>query len=448
MGLLKAGIGALSGVLADSWRDYFYTDAFSDGILAVKARKRVDGKSSNTKGSDNIITNGSIISVNDGQCALVVDGGKVAEVCAEPGEFVYDSSTQPSIFSGNLGDSIKATFSEIGKRFTFGGQAATDQRVYYINTKEVMNNRYGTATPIPFRVVDRNIGLDVDVELRCNGEYSYRISNPVLFYTNVCANFTDTFPASKIDSMLKSEIVTALQPALGKISDQGVRPSSLPSHTMEICDALSEILSKKWGDLRGITLSSFNLNPVSMSKEDQDLIKDLQKTAVMRDPGMAAAHLTQAQGEAMKTAAGNAGGAAMGFFGMNMAQQTGGINAGNLYGMAAQNAAAQQQAAQQQAAQQQSAQAAANSWKCSCGQVNTGNFCMGCGAKKPEKGGAWTCSCGASNQGKFCTNCGKPKPAGVPLYKCDKCGWEPEDPTNPPKFCPECGDPFDANDIV
>lgn len=443
MGLLKAGIGALSGVLADSWRDYFYAEAFSSGILAAKAHKRVGSKSSNTKGADNIITNGSIISVNDGQCALIVDGGKVAEVCAEPGEFVYDSSTQPSIFSGDLGENIKNTFSEIGKRFTFGGQAATDQRVYYVNTKEIVGNRYGTATPIPFRVVDRNIGLDVDVSLRCNGEYSYRITNPVLFYTNVCGNFAESYAASNLDSMLKTEIVTALQPALGKISDSGVRPSSLPSHTMEICDALSEILSKKWGDLRGITLASFNMNPVSLSKEDQDLIKDLQKTAVMRDPGMAAAHLTQAQGEAMKTAAGNAGGAAMGFYGMNMAQQAGGINAGNLYGMAA-----QQQAQQQAQMPSVQPQAASGSWKCSCGATNTGKFCTSCGAKKPEKGGSWTCSCGASNQGKFCTNCGKPKPAGVPQYKCDKCGWEPEDPTNPPKFCPECGDPFDANDIV
>lgn len=444
MGLLKAGIGALSGVLADSWRDYFYAEAFPSGVLAAKAHKKVGEKSSNTKGSDNIITNGSIISVNDGQCALIVDGGKVAEVCAEPGEFVYDSSTQPSIFSGDLGENIKNTVNEIGKRFTFGGQEATDQRVYYINTKEIMGNRYGTATPIPFRVVDRNIGLDVDVSLRCNGEYSYRITNPVLFYTNVCGNFSETFYASNLDSMLKTEVVTALQPALGKISDSGVRPSSLPSHTMEICDALSEILSKKWGDLRGITLSSFNMNPVSMSKEDQDLIKDLQKTAVMRDPGMAAAHLTQAQGEAMKTAAGNAGGAAMGFFGMNMAQQAGGINAGNLYGMAAQQQA--QQAAQPQL--QAAAQPAEGSWTCSCGASNTGKFCSSCGAKKPEKGGSWICSCGAENQGKFCTNCGKPKPAGVPQYKCDKCGWEPEDPTKPPKFCPECGDPFDANDIV
>ena len=445
MGLLKAGIGAATSVLADQWREYFYAEAFPSGVLAVKGRKKNNGKSANTKGSDNVISNGSIISVNDGQCALIVDGGKVAEVCAEPGEFVYDSSSQPSVFYGDLGDNIKKTMEEMWKRFTFGGQAAADQRVYYINTKEVMGNRFGTATPIPFRVVDRNIGLDVDVSLRCNGEYSYRITNPVLFYTNVCANFSDVYRSSEIDSMLKTEIVTALQPALGKISDTGVRPSSLPSHTMEICDALSEILSKKWGDLRGITLSSFNLNPVSMSKEDENLIKDLQKTAVMRDPGMAAAHLTQAQGEAMKTAAGNAGGAAMGFFGMNMAQQAGGINAGNLYGMAAQQQMAQQGAA---AAPQASGQAASNSWTCSCGQVNTGKFCSGCGAKKPEKGGAWTCSCGAENQGKFCTNCGKPKPAGVPLYKCDKCGWEPEDPTNPPKFCPECGDIFDANDIV
>ena len=307
-----------------------------------------------------------------------------------------------------------------------------------------MGNRYGTATPIPFRVVDRNIGLDVDVSLRCNGEYSYRITNPVLFFSNVCGNFGDTYPKRTMDSMLKTEIVTALQPALGKISDTGVRPSSLPSHTMEICDALNEILSKKWGELRGMTISSFNMNPPSLSAEDETLIKDLQRTAVMRDPGMAAAHLTQAQGEAMKTAAGNAGGAAMGFFGMNVAQQAGGINAGNLYNMAAQQNARQPQAAPAAPA---TAQTAA-SWSCSCGAVNTGKFCTSCGSPRPASADGWTCSCGAVNKGKFCMECGKPKPAGMPLYKCDKCGWEPDDPSKPPKFCPECGDPFDANDIV
>lgn len=439
MGLLKAGIGALSGVLADSWRDYFYCDALDSSILATRGFKRVGGKSSNRKGSDNIISNGSIINVNEGQCALIVDGGKVAEVCAEAGEFVYDSSSQPSIFYGSLGDSIKKSFEEVGKRFAFGGQAATDQRVYFINTKEVTGRLYGTPSPIPFRVLDKNIGLDVDISLRCNGEYSYIISNPVLFYTNVCANVSDVYRATQIDSILKAEIVTALQPALGRISDSGVRPSNLPSHAVEICDALNEVLSTKWGDKRGISVSSFNMNPPSLSKEDEDLIKNLQRTAVMRDPGMAAAHLTEAQGEAMKTAAGNAGGAMMGFMGMNMAQQNGGINAGNLYNMAAQNQQAQAAAAQP---------APAGAWTCECGTQNTAKFCMNCGKPKPQKGGSWTCSCGAENKGKFCTNCGKPKPAGVPLYKCDKCGWEPEDPTKPPKFCPECGDPFDANDIV
>lgn len=443
MGLLKAGIGALSSALADSWRDYFYCDALSDSILAARGWKRVGGKSSNTKGSDNVISNGSIINVNEGQCALIIDGGKVTEVCAETGEFVYDTSSEPSIFYGDLGENIKATFNSIGKRFSFGGEAPKDQRVYFINTKEVKDNLYGTPSPVPFRVLDKNIGLDVDVSIRCNGVYSYQITNPVLFFSNVCGNFSDTYHKRNLDSMLKGEIVTALQPALGKISDTGVRPSNLPSHTMEICDALNEVLSKKWGEFRGMTISSFNMNPPSLSKEDENLIKELQKTAVMRDPGMAAAHLTQAQGEAMKTAAGNAGGAMMGFMGMNMAQQNGGINAGNLYNMAA-----QQQA--QSAPQPQSAPAApsAAGWTCSCGQTNTGNFCTGCGAKKPEKGGSWTCSCGAENKGKFCMECGKPKPAGVPLYKCDKCGWEPDDPTKPPKFCPECGDPFDANDIV
>lgn len=439
MGLLKAGIGALSGVLADSWRDYFYCDALDSTILATRGFKRVGGKSSNRKGADNIISNGSIININEGQCALIVDGGKVAEVCAEAGEFVYDSSTQPSIFYGSLGDSISKTFAEVGKRFAFGGQAATDQRVYFINTKEVTGRLYGTPNPIPFRVLDKNIGLDVDVSLRCNGEFSYSITNPVLFYTNVCGNVADVYKATQIDSILKSEIVTALQPALGKFSDIGVRPSMLPSHAVEICDALNEVLSTKWGEKRGISVSSFNMNPVSLSKEDEELIKNLQKTAVMRDPGMAAAHLTEAQGEAMKTAAGNSGGAFMGFMGMNMAQQNGGINAGNLYNMAAQNQQAQATAAQP---------VPAGAWTCECGTQNTAKFCMNCGKPKPQKGGSWICSCGAENKGKFCTECGKPKPAGVPLYKCDKCGWEPEDPTKPPKFCPECGDPFDANDIV
>ena len=438
MGLLKAGIGALSGALADSWRDYFYCEAMGSEILAKKGVKRASGKSSNTKGADNVISNGSILAVNEGQCALIVDNGRVAEVCAEAGEFVYDSSAEPSVFYGDLASSLTETLKSSGRRFSFGGDAPVDQRVYYINTAEIMSNKYGTVTPIPFRVVDRNIGLDVDVSLRCNGGYSYRIINPVLFYTNVCANIADTYRRSAIDSMLKTEIISALQPALGKMSEVGVRPSSIPSHTSEICDSLNEILSKKWGELRGIQVASFNMNPPSLPKEDQDMITNLQRSAVMRDPGMAAASLVEAQGSAMRAAARNSGGAMMGFMGMNMAQQQGGLNAQALYNMSAQNT---------QAAPVTAQSGTSGSWRCTCGTENGGNFCKNCGKAKPAAN-FWSCSCGASNKGKFCENCGKPKPAGVPQYKCDKCGWEPDDPTKPPKFCPECGDPFDSNDIV
>ena len=310
-----------------------------------------------------------------------------------------------------------------------------------------MGNRYGTVNPIPFRVVDNNIGLDVDVSLRCNGEYSFRITNPVLFYTNVCGNFGETFNRSNIDSMLKAEILTALQPALGKISEQGVRPSALPGKAVEISDALNEALTEKWGKLRGMVVASFAMNPPTLPKEDQEMITNLQRTAVMRNPNMAAATLVEAQASAMKTAAGNQGGAMMGFMGMNMAQQQGGFNAQSLYQMGAQQQAQQpvQQNVQQPAAQAAPAQ---GTWTCECGASNTGKFCANCGKAKPAQAEGWTCSCGTVNKGKFCQNCGKPRPSGAPVYRCDKCGWQPEDPSHPPKFCPECGDPFDANDLV
>lgn len=178
MGLLKAGAGALSGILADSWRDYFYCASMDADTLVQRGEKKAGGRSSNKKGTDNIISNGSIINVNDGQCMMIVESGKVVELCAEPGEFLYDTGTEPSIFYGSLGENIKTSFAEMGKRFTFGGEPAKDQRVYYFNTKEILGNKYGTPSPVPFRVVDTNIGLDVDIAVRCHGEYSYKITNP------------------------------------------------------------------------------------------------------------------------------------------------------------------------------------------------------------------------------------------------------------------------------
>ena len=441
MGLISALSTAAGTALADTWREYFYCDAIAVDVLLKKGEKRKNKNSSNTKGSDNLISNGSIICVADGQCMLIVEQGKVVEVCAEPGEFVWDSSTEPSIFYGPLGENIKKSFAQIGKRFTFGGDTAKDQRVYYINTKEIMGNKYGTANPVPFRVVDRNIGLDVDIAIRCHGEYSYKVTDPVLFYTNVVANVASEYRRDQIDSQLKSELMTSLQPAFARVSEMGVRYSALMAHTKEIADALNEEMSDKWSGLRGISVVSFGVSSATASEEDEQMIKDLQKNAVLRDPGMAAATLTAAQAEAMKSAAANTStGPMMAFAGMNMANMAGGMNANNLFGMAA---------AQQAAAPQPQAQAAVAGWTCSCGKTgNTGKFCSECGKPQPADALGWTCSCGTLNKGKFCSNCGAKKPEGAPVYKCDKCGWEPEDINNIPKFCPECGDPFDENDIV
>ena len=505
MGLIKALVGATGGILADQWKEFFYCEAIPADVLVMKGQKSVGRRSSNTRGTDNIITTGSVIAVADGQCMMIVDQGKIVEFAAEPGEYTYDASTEPTIFCGDLGEGIKQSFQQLGKRFTFGGEPPKDQRIYYFNTKELMGNKYGTPSPVPFRVVDQNIGLDTDISIRCFGEYSYRICDPMLFYKNVCGNVTENYTRASLDSQMRTELLTALGPAFAKISAKGIRYSALPGHTIEIADALNEVLSNKWRDLRGLEIVSFGVSNVNASEEDEAMIKELQKTAVFRNANMAAAYMVGAQGEAMKTAAANPNGAMMGFMGMGMAQQAGGMNAAQLFQMG------QQQTAQQQAQQLVDAQAKAmanaaatdnswkcicgatatgkfcpecgakkpepkpaNGWKCSCGAMATGKFCPECGSKKPEDNGwkcacgatvtgkfcpecgspkpaddgSWTCSCGAKNTGRFCPNCGGKKPAGVPQYKCDKCGWQPADPTKAPRFCPECGDPFDNGDIV
>ncbi|WP_302630547.1 SPFH domain-containing protein [uncultured Eubacterium sp.] len=443
MGLIKAGAGALGGTLADQWKEFFYCEALDKEVLMAKGQKSVSGRSSNTKGNDNIISNGSGIAVADGQCMIIVEQGKIVEVCAEPGEFTYDTSTEPSIFSGKLGESIKETFKTIGKRFTYGGDTAKDQRVYYFNTKELIDNKFGTPNPIPFRVVDSKIGLDVDVSVRCSGVYSYKIADPLLFYTNVCGNVSDEYRREELDSQLKTEFISALQPAFSKLSDMELRPNQIVAHNTELEDAMNLTLSSKWSELRGLKVVSIALGSVTLPEEDAEMIKQAQRTAMMKDPTMAAATLVGAQADAMKSAASNEAGAMTGFMGMGMAMNAGGgMNAQNLFAMGQ-----QQQANQQQTNQQSQQNNAGNAWTCSCGATATGKFCPECGSPKPVQEDGWTCSCGALNKGKFCQNCGKKKPEGAPLYRCDKCGWEPEDPTHPPKFCPECGDPFDENDI-
>ena len=442
MGLLKALMGSVGGTLADQWKEYFYCDSMPEDVLAVKGKKRVSGRSANRE-NDNIITNGSVIAVADGQAMMIVDQGKVVEFTAEPGEFTYDASSEPTIFCGDLGTSIMETFKTVGKRFTFGGEKAKDQRVYYFNLKELVGSKYGTPSPVPFRVVDRNIGLDWEISVRCFGEYSFHICDPLLFYTNVCGNITEDYTRDRLEGQMKTELLTALQPAFARISEMGIRYSSLPAHTMELADILNQVLSKKWRELRGIEIVSFGVSSIKASEEDEKMLKDMQRTAVFSNPNMAAAYDVMARGDAMKAAASNTAGAATGFMGMGMAQNMGGgSNAAQLFQMG------QQQAAQQAAAPASAPAPAAESWKCSCGATATGKFCTECGAKRPEAPAGWTCSCGTVNQGKFCTECGAKKPSAAPQYRCNKCGWVPADPKNPPRFCPECGDPFGTEDVV
>ena len=453
MGLIRAAISAVGGTMADQWKEFFICESLDVDVLAVKGQKRIGSRSANKKGSDNLITSGSGIAVADGQCALIVEQGKIVEVCAEPGEYTYDASTEPTIFSGNLGSSLDQVFDVIGKRFTYGGDTGKDQRIYYINTKELIDNKFGTPNPVPFRVVDRNIGLDVDVSVRCSGVYSYRISNPLLFYANVCGNVEQEYRREELDHQLKTEFISALQPAFAKISDLEIRPNALPGHVTELCDAMNEALTGKWANTRGITVVSVAIGTIDLPKEDAEMIKQAQKTAILRDPMMAAATLTEAQAGAMKTAAGNSAGAMTGFMGMGMAAQNGGMNAQNLYQMGAEmaqhNAGQNQQNVSSQphmtAPGKGGEKEAAGKWTCACGAVNEKEwkFCQECGKERPQEG--WICSCGAENKGKFCTECGKPRPKATPVYQCDMSGSKPEAPQIPPILC---GDPFDANDIV
>lgn len=425
MGLIKAGMGAIGGTLADQWKEFFYCESMNKDVMVTKGKKRTSRRSSNTKGNDNIISNGSVIAVADGQCMIIVEQGKIVEVCAEPGEFKYDTSTEPSIFTGSLGAGIKETFKTIGKRFTFGGDTGKDQRVYYFNIKELVDNKFGTPNPIPFRVVDSKIGLDVDVSIRCSGVYSYKIADPLLFYTNVCGNVERDYERGELDSQLKTEFISALQPAFGRLSDLELRPNQIVSHNADLEAAMNTALSAKWGELRGLKVVSIALGSVTLPQEDADMIKQLQRAAALQNPNMAGAALAGAQADAMKAAASNSAGAMAGFMGMGMAMNAGGgMNAQNLFAMGRQQAAQQQETRQQTAQQQGTRQ-----------------------QRQQTQAGGWVCSCGAVNKGKFCPECGAKKPAGVPLYRCDKCGWEPEDPAHPPRFCPECGDPFDENDL-
>ncbi len=384
MGLIKAALSAVGGNLGDQWKEFFYCDSLDKDVLMTRGVKQSTRSSSNKSGHDNIITNGSGIAVADGQCMIIVDQGKIVELCAEPGEYTYDQSTEPTIFSGDLKQGVKDSFANMLKRFAYGGETAHDQRIYYFNTKELIDNKFGTPNPIPFRIVDKNLNLDTDVSVRCAGVYSYKITDPVLFYTAIAGNVTDEYRREELDDQLKAEFISALQPSFGKLSALGLRPSELPGHVEELCNYMNEALDAKWSQGRGLEVVNVAINSVTLPPEDQEKIKNLQMEAVLKEPTMTAASIAAAQSEAMKTAAANEGGAAIGFMGMGMAMNAG-SNTQNLYAMGQQNQPPQtnQPAAQEAPQTPQDVQPAAGA-----------KFCSECGTKVE----------GA----KFCPNCGKP----------------------------------------
>lgn len=404
MGLLKAITGAAGSALADQWRDYIYCDSLDGDTIVAKGEKRTTSRSANTKGSLDIISQGSIISIADGQCMIIVEQGKIIDVCAEPGEYIYDSSTEPSVFTGKLDkENIFRIFEVIGKRFTYGGMPAMDQRVYYFNTKEFTGNPYGTPAPVPFRVVDHNIGLDIDITIRCFGEYSYKITNPLLFYQNVCGNIQKNYKRQQIDTQLKSELLTSLQPAFAAISEKGIRYSTLPKHTEELANSLNIILSDKWKNTRGIEISSLAISSVKANEKDEEIIKELQRNAVFKDPTMAAAQLVGAQSIALQEAAKNTGaGAAMALMGMHMVKGVDDMQIKNLFEMGARKE----------------------------------------GQEAGDSKAKWKCICGKEVIGNYCPFCGKPR-SGVIRIQCNQCGWTATEADTMVRFCPQCGTPLE-----
>lgn len=388
MGLITTAFASFNSTLADQWKEYFVCSALDNDTLLIKGeRKGKNSLFSGNNASDNVISNGSGIVVADGQCMILVDQGKVREVCSEPGCYVYDASSEPSIFVGNLSEAFQNLLKSLKERITYGGEVPQDQRVYYVNTKEIVNNKFGTSSPVSFRVVDKRMNMDLDVGVRVNGLYSYRIANPVAFYESLAGNVSYRYSREELNDQLRAEFVSALQPALAALSEKEIRPSALPAHTAELTEALNAALSEKWTALRGLEVISVALNPITLTEEDEALIKNAQKNYMYAaNPDMVATDLATAKAEAMKDAARNPNGAVIGMAGVNM---IGGTNDNSLEALYANKK-----------------EVKADTWTCECGSVNDGNFCPKCGKARPE--------------GRYCPHCGASLPADAAF--CPKCG--------------------------
>ena len=438
MGLIKAVLNSAGGVLADQWVDFFTCDAMPPEVLLRPGTRPQQARSRNVKHSENIISNGSKINVADGQCMLIVENGRIADFCAEPGQYTYNNTIAPSLLGGGLKD-LKPSFQQIGRRFLAGGAPTDQQKIYFVNTKEIIGNKIGWGN-IPFRDSE----FQMTVRVHGFGQYSFKITNPLLFYANIVGNNEGEYRRDDLTGMMKSEVISALQPALGRIAQQQIAYDMLINYPREIGAALNAEMSAEWAERRGIEVVSLAMESVTVDDQSAKKIEQLQEARALSNPVMAAGRLVAGQATAMEQASANEGGAIGAFMGMGMAQNAGGMNAAGLFQMggAQQGGVPQSPAMPNQPAQSPppapaATAAATDRWTCVCGNAdNPGKFCTECGTPRPEAPAVWTCSaCGhAGNSGRFCMECGARKAAG-----CLACGWTAPDANNNPKFCPECG---------
>lgn len=389
MGIVKALTSAIGGSLADQWLEVIEAGDMGDQTLftsGVKVRK-----GSNTKGTDNTVSDGSVIHVYPNQFMLLVDGGKVIDYTGEPGYFTVKNSSMPSLFNGQLKEAVSESFD----RIRFGGQTPTAQKVYFINLQEIKGIKFGTPNPINYFDQFYN----AELFLRAHGTYSIKVTDPILFYAEAVPKNADHIEVEDINGQYLSEFLEALQSSINQMSADGIRISYVASKGRELGQYMADVLDDQWRAGRGMEIQSVGIASISYDEESKSLIQMRNQGAMLSDPGIREGYVQGAAARGIEAAGSNANGSLAGFMGMGMGMNT----AGGFMGAA--SAANANQMQMNQAAKNAGAQ---ETWTCSCGSVNTGKFCPDCGSKKPE--GPWTCGCGAVNTGKFCSECGKPRP--------------------------------------
>ena len=425
MGIIKAVSQAIRGNLGDQYKEVF--EPANMGDQTVFTSGQLIRRGNNQKGTDDTVSNGSVIHVYDNQFMMLVDGGKIVDYTAEPGYYTVDNSSLPSLFNGQFGDSLKDAWNRIG----FGGATPTKQKVFYLNLQEIKGIKFGTTNPVNYFDTFYNAELFI----RAHGTYSIKIVNPLQFYAEAIPKNKDHVEITEINEQYLSEFMEAFQAAINQMSADGTRISFVTSKARELGKYMANVLDEDWNQLRGMEIQAVGIKSISYDEKSQELINTRNEGAMLSDPTIAQGYMAKNLSEGVKAAGSNSAGAMTGFMGVGM-----GINAmGNMMNSFAPN---QQAAAQQPAAGAQATAGAvaagamaagaakAGEWTCECGQSNTGKFCSNCGKAAPVKN-EWTCECGTVNTGKFCSECGKPAP--VPEWTCE-CGT-----VNAGKFCSNCG---------